>query len=36
VASRYLVNYSGWQRLLDDKRLTTPALLLRSAVQFGK
>jgi transposase-like protein len=36
VASRYLVNYSGWQRVLDDKRLTTPALLLRAAVQFGK
>ncbi|WP_296950094.1 IS1595 family transposase [uncultured Massilia sp.] len=36
VASRYLIDYSGWQRILDDKRLTTPALLLRAAVQFGK
>ncbi len=36
VASRYLIAYSGWQRVLNDKRLTTPALLLRAAVQFGK
>ncbi len=36
VASRYLIDCSGWQRVLDDKRLTTPALLLRAAVQFGK
>jgi hypothetical protein len=36
VASRYLVHYSGWQRVLDDRRLTTPAQLLRSIVQSGK
>lgn len=36
VASRYLGNYAGWQRVLDDRRLTTPPLLLRAAVQFGK
>jgi hypothetical protein len=35
VASRYLVNYSGWQRLLDARQLTTPAALLRVAVQLG-
>jgi hypothetical protein len=35
VASRYLINYSGWQRLLDARRLTTPADLLRVAVQLG-
>jgi hypothetical protein len=34
VASRYLINYSGWQRVLVDRRLTTPAQLLRAAVQF--
>jgi transposase-like protein len=33
VASRYLIHYSGWQRLLDARRLTTPAQLLRAAVQ---
>lgn len=33
VASRYLVHYSGWQRVLDDRRLTTPALLLRAALR---
>jgi hypothetical protein len=33
VASRYLVHYSGWQRILDDARLTTPALLLRAALR---
>jgi transposase-like protein len=33
VASRYLVHYSGWQRILDDRRLTTPALLLRAALR---
>jgi transposase-like protein len=33
VASRYLVHYSGWQRILDDARLTTPALLLRTALR---
>jgi hypothetical protein len=35
VASRYLVNYSGWQRVLDARRLTTPAHLLLAAVQLG-
>jgi transposase-like protein len=35
VASRYLINYSGWQRVLDARRLTTPAHLLRAAVQLG-
>jgi hypothetical protein len=35
VASRYLINYSGWQRMLDAGHLTTPALLLRAAVQLG-
>ena len=35
VASRYLINYSGWQRLLDARRLTTPADWLRAAVQLG-
>jgi transposase-like protein len=32
IASRYLVNYAGWQRVLDDRRLTTPALILRAAL----
>ena len=36
VASRYLVHYSGWQRVLDDRRLTTPIDLLRSIVQAAK
>jgi len=36
VASRYLINYSGWQRMLDARRLTTPALLLCAAVQLGR
>ena len=35
VASRYLINYSGWQRVLDAGRLTTPAHLLRAAVQLA-
>jgi transposase-like protein len=35
VASRYLIHYSGWQRVLDDRRLTTPARLLCAAVQPG-
>jgi hypothetical protein len=35
VASRYLINYSGWQRVLDASRLTTPAHLLCAAVQLG-
>jgi transposase-like protein len=35
VASRYLINYSGWQRLLDARRLITPAHLLCAAAQLG-
>ncbi|NIA52673.1 IS1595 family transposase [Massilia sp. TW-1] len=35
VASRYLINYSGWQRVLDARRLATPAHLLRVAVQLA-
>jgi transposase-like protein len=35
VASRYLINYSGWQRILDGRRLTTPAHLLCAAVRLG-
>jgi transposase-like protein len=35
VASRYLINYSGWQRVLDARRLTTPAHLLYVALQLG-
>jgi hypothetical protein len=33
VASRYLVHHSKWQRILDDHKLTTPALLLRAALR---
>ena len=33
VASRYLIAYSGWQRILDDGRLTTAASLLCAAVR---
>ena len=33
VASRYLINYSGWQRLLDARQLLTPALWLCAAVR---
>jgi hypothetical protein len=35
VASRYLIHYSGWQRLLDARRLTTPAHRLCAAAQRG-
>ncbi|WP_198117306.1 IS1595 family transposase [Massilia rhizosphaerae] len=35
VASRYLINYSGWQRVLDARQLTTPAHLLGAAAQLG-
>ena len=35
VASRYLIHYSGWQRMLDARRLTTPARLLCAAAQRG-
>jgi transposase-like protein len=34
IASRYLINYSGWQRVLDARRLTTPVHLLCAAVQL--
>ena len=33
IASRYLVNYSGWQRFLDDGDLRTPAQLLTAIIQ---
>lgn len=33
VASRYLIHYSGWQRMLDARRLTTPAHLLCAAAR---
>jgi hypothetical protein len=33
VARRCLINYSGWQRLPDARRLTTPAHLLCAAAQ---
>jgi transposase-like protein len=33
VASRYLMNYSAWQRLLDARRLLTPAHWLHAAVR---
>jgi hypothetical protein len=32
VASRYLANYTGWQRVLDAAALTTPAHWIRSAM----
>jgi len=35
VASRYLVNYSGWQRLLDEHRLCTPLQWLHAAIQVN-
>jgi transposase-like protein len=35
VASRYLANYSGWQRLLDEHRLCTPVQWLRAAIQIN-
>jgi transposase-like protein len=35
VASRYLANYSGWQRLLDEHRLCTPLQWLRAAIQVN-
>jgi transposase-like protein len=34
VASRYLINYSGWLRVLDAQRLTTPAQLLCAACRL--
>jgi len=34
VASRYLINYSGWQRLLDEQRLCTPTKWLSAAIQI--
>ncbi len=36
VASRYLANYSGWQRLLDAQALRTSAQWLSTAVRQGK
>ena len=33
VASRYLAHYTGWQRILDDGHLSSPAHLLRAIVQ---
>ena len=33
VASRYLSNYSAWQRLLDASRLVTPTHWLHAAVR---
>jgi len=35
VASRYLANYSGWQRMLDARLPATPAQFLCAAVQLG-
>jgi transposase-like protein len=35
VASRYLIHYSGWQRTLDARCLTTPTHWLCAAVRFG-
>lgn len=33
IASRYLINYAGWQRVLDDGELCTPAQLLTAIIQ---
>jgi len=35
VASHYLSSYSGWQRLLDARQLTTPAKCLCAAARPG-
>jgi hypothetical protein len=35
VASRYLINYSGWLRILDARRLTMPSQLLCAACRLG-
>ena len=35
VASRYLIHYSGWRRVLDARCLTTPARLLAAAIKAG-
>src|SRR5690606_20813681 len=35
IASRYLINYSGWQRFLDDGELHTPAQLLAAIIQWA-
>ena len=35
IASRYLIHYSGWQRVLDARRLTTPAHLLCAAASLA-
>jgi len=34
VASKYLANYSGWQRLLDARELITPAHWLIAAAKL--
>ena len=33
IASRYLLHYSGWQRVIDDGLLRTPAQLLVAIIQ---
>ena len=33
IASRYLANYSGWQRFLDDGELSSPGQLLTAIIQ---
>ena len=33
IASRYPTHYAGWQRMLDARRLTSPAHLLCAAVR---
>ena len=33
IASRYLLHYSGWQRVIDDGRLRTPAQVLVTIVK---
>jgi len=35
IASRYLINYSGWWRVLDARRPDTPAGLLTAAIKAG-
>ena len=35
VASRYLAQYSGWQRLLDAKCLSTPTQWLIAGIRLG-
>ena len=33
IASRYLLHYSGWQRVIDDGLLRTPAQLLVTIIK---